>query len=65
MAMSETALAEKIKKVMLEIREETENPDGSMETFCQELAKAIVEEVKKMTITATCSHGPVSVLNIS
>ncbi|MDO4763830.1 MAG: hypothetical protein Q4A00_05560 [Flavobacteriaceae bacterium] len=65
MAMSETALAEKIKRVMLEIREETENPDESMETFCNKLAKAIVEEVRKMSITATCSHGSVSVLNIS
>lgn len=62
--MSETALAEKIKKIMLEIREETNNPDQSMNKFCKALARAIVEETRKITITATAPNGPVSIINI-
>ncbi|MDO4225128.1 MAG: hypothetical protein Q4C75_04470 [Bergeyella zoohelcum] len=62
--MNETALAEKIKNIILEIREDTDNPDGAMETFCNELAKVIIKEVRKATITATCTHGPVNVSKI-
>lgn len=64
MAMSEAALKARIIKVMNEIREETSDPEGSMEAFAQELSQAIVEEVRKMTITATCTHGPVTVQSI-
>lgn len=64
MAMSESALAQNIKKIILEIRTEETNPDESMETFCNQLASVIIAEVRKMTITATCTHGPVSVQNI-
>lgn len=64
MAMNESVLAQNIKKIILEIREEETNPDESMETFCRELAKVIIAEVRKMTITATCTHGPVKVSNI-
>lgn len=64
MAMSESVLAQKIKEIILEIRTEETNPDQSMEAFCNQLASVIVAEVRKMTITATCTHGPVSVQNI-
>lgn len=64
MAMNETALAEKIKQIILEIREDTDNPDGAMETFCNELAKAIIKEVRKMSITATAPNGPVTIVKI-
>lgn len=64
MAMNESALAQNIKKIILEIRTEETNPDESMETFCNRLASVIIAEVRKMTITATCTHGPVSVQNI-
>lgn len=64
MAMSESALAQNIKEIILEIRAEETNPDESMETFCNQLASVIIAEVRKMTITATCTHGPVSVQNI-
>lgn len=65
MAMNAAALAQKIKGVMQEIRTEQDNPDGSMDAFAEKLAAAIVEEVRKMTITATAPNGPVTVVKIS
>lgn len=64
MAMNESALAQNIKKIILEIRTEETNPDESMNIFCSRLASVIIAEVRKMTINATCTHGPVSVQNI-
>lgn len=65
MAMNEADLAQKIKDVMNEIRTEQDNPDGSMNSFAEKLAKAIVDEVKKIKIVATAPNGPVTVVSIN
>lgn len=64
MAMNESVLAQKIKEVMTEIRSEETDPDASMNSFAEKLAKAIVDEVRKITITATAPNGPVTVTKI-
>ncbi len=64
MAMSEGALAQKIKEMILDIRTEIDNPDQSMEQFCEKLAAAIVSEVRKITIVATAPNGPVTVQSV-
>lgn len=64
MAMMETALKAKIIEVMTEIRNETDNPDASMQKFAEKLATAIISEVRKMTITAIAPNGPVTVVKI-
>lgn len=65
MPMVEAVLAQKIKDVMNEIRNEQTDPDASMNSFAEKLAKAIIEEVKKMTITATAPNGPVTIVSIN
>ena len=64
MPMIEAVLAQKIKDVMMEIRAEETDPDASMNNFAEKLAKAIIEEVKKITITATAPNGPVTIIKI-
>lgn len=64
MAMNEADLAQKIIEVMQEIRVEENDPDGSMTTFANRLATAIITEVRKMTITATAPNGTVTIINI-
>lgn len=64
MATSEERLKNKIIKVMDECGKENDNPQDSKEKFAEALAKAVIHEIKQMTITATCSHGPVTVSNI-
>ena len=64
MALNIARLKDKIIAVMMEIREEENNPDNSMNEFAQKLAAAIVEEIKEVTITATAPNGPVTIVKI-
>lgn len=65
MAMNKDDLANKIKEVMADIRKEESDPDASMNLFAEKIAEAIVDEVRKMTITATAPNGPVTVTQIA
>lgn len=65
MAMSETILKQKIIDVMTTIRVEENDPDHSMNEFAQQLASAIITEVKKMTIVANAPNGPVTIVSIN
>lgn len=53
MALNKDRLKNKIKTVMEEIRTEENNPDQSMEKFANDLATAIVEEIKELKINYT------------
>lgn len=64
MALNIARLKDKIIAVMMEIREEENDPDSSMNEFAQKLATAIVEEIKEVTITATAPNGPVTIVKI-
>ena len=64
MAMNETTLANKIKEIIIGIRTEENNPDESMNVFCEKLAKAVVEEVRNAQISATCPNGKVIINSI-
>lgn len=64
MAMNEAVLAQKIKDVMTEIRTEQDDPEASMNAFAEKLALAMVEEVRKLSITATAPNGPVTIIRI-
>lgn len=64
MALNIARLKNKIIAVMMEIREEENDPDSSMNEFAQKLATAIVEEIKEVTITATAPNGPVTIVKI-
>ena len=64
MALNIARLKDKIIEVMMDIREEDNDPDNSMNEFAQKLATAIVEEIKEVTITATAPNGPVTIVKI-
>ena len=64
MALNIARLKDKIIAVMMDIREEENDPDSSMNEFAQKLATAIVEEIKEVTITATAPNGPVTIVKI-
>ena len=64
MALNIARLKQKIIEVMMDIREEENDPDASMNEFAQKIAKAIVEEIKELTITATAPNGPVTIIKI-
>lgn len=57
MSLLESRLSEKIEATMEARSLETENPDASRKSFADELAKAIVEEIKQITIIATVPSG--------
>ncbi|MXV37670.1 hypothetical protein GO491_03095 [Flavobacteriaceae bacterium Ap0902] len=53
MALNKDRLKNKIIATMQQIRTEEDNPEQSMEKFADELALAIVEEIKQITINYT------------
>ena len=64
MATSETRLKEKIIAVMDECSVEENSPETSKEQFAEKLAKAVIFEIKNMTITATAPNGAVTIIKI-
>ena len=65
MATSEERLKNKIIEVMDECRLEEDSPETSKERFAEELAKAVIFEIKNMTITATAPNGTVTIISIT
>lgn len=63
MALNTSRLKEKIK---IAFTEEIENEDETdyLEKVCQKIASAVVEEIKQLTITATCPNGNVTIAKI-
>ncbi|WP_313214252.1 hypothetical protein [Soonwooa sp.] len=64
MATSEERLTNRIIAVMDECGLEENSPEESKIKFAQELAKAVIFEIKNMTITATAPNGAVTIINI-
>jgi hypothetical protein len=64
MATSEQRLKNKIIAVMDQCALEETNPQESKEQFAEKLAKAVIFEIKNMTITATAPNGAVTIIKI-
>ena len=63
MALNITRLKEKIKKAWTE-EMENENENDYLDKVSQKIASAVIEEIKQISITATCTHGPVNIQKI-
>lgn len=63
MALNKDRLKEKIKKAWIS---EAENEDGEdfLDKVCERIASAIIEEIKQVSITATCTHGLVNIQKV-
>ena len=63
MALNKDRLKEKIKKAWMS---EAEKEDGEdfLDKVCERRASAIIEEIKQVSITATCTHGPVNIQKV-
>jgi len=63
MALNITRLKEKIKKAWLsEIENEDENQ--FLDIISEKIATAVIEEIKQITITATCPNGNITIIKI-
>ena len=63
MALSKDRLKEKIKQAWLsEIENEYENQ--FLDTISEKIATAVIEEIKQITITATCPNGNITIIKI-
>lgn len=63
MALNKDRLKEKIKQAWLsEIENEDENQ--FLETISEKIATAVIEEIKQITITATCPNGNITIIKI-
>lgn len=63
MALNKDRLKEKIKQAWLsEIENEDENQ--FLDTISEKIATAVIEEIKQITITATCPNGNITIIKI-
>jgi len=63
MALNITRLKEKIKKAWTE-EMENENENDYLDKVSQKIASAVIEEIKQVSITATCTQGPVNIQKV-
>jgi hypothetical protein len=63
MALNKDRLKEKIKQAWLsEIENEDENQ--FLDIISEKIATAVIEEMKQITITATCPNGNITIIKI-
>lgn len=63
MALNKDRLKEKIKQAWLsEIENEDENQ--FLDIISEKIAAAVIEEIKQITITATCPNGNITIIKI-
>ncbi len=63
MALNKDRLKEKIKQAwFLEMENEDENQ--FLDTISEKIATAVIEEIKQITITATCPNGNITIIKI-
>nr|DAO04461.1 MAG TPA: hypothetical protein [Bacteriophage sp.] len=63
MALNKDRLKEKIKQAWLsEIENEDENQ--FLDIISEKIATAVIEEIKQITITATCPNGNITIIKI-
>lgn len=63
MPLSEQRLQTKIEQIQNELKDE-EDGEIAKTKFAQKLAKAIVEEIKELKITATYNGQPVVIVSL-
>ena len=63
MALNKDRLKEKIKQAWLS---EMENEDENqfLDIISEKIATAVIEEIKQLTITATCPNGNITIIKI-
>ncbi len=63
MALNKDRLKEKIKQAWLS---EMENEDENqfLDIISEKIATAVIEEIKQITITATCPNGNITIIKI-
>jgi hypothetical protein len=63
MALNITRLKEKIKQAWLS---EIENEDDNqfLDIISEKIATAVIEEIKQISITATCPNGNITIIKI-
>lgn len=63
MALNKDRLREKIKQAWLS---EMENEDENqfLDIISEKIATAVIEEIKQITITATCPNGNITIIKI-
>ena len=63
MALNKDRLKEKINQAWLsEIENEDENQ--FLDIISEKIATAVIEEIKQITITATCPNGNITIIKI-
>ncbi len=63
MALNKDRLKKKIKQAWLsEIENEDENQ--FLDIISEKIASAVIEEIKQITITATCPNGNITIIKI-
>ena len=63
MSLNKNRLKEKIKQAWLsEIKNEDENQ--FLDIISEKIATAVIEEIKQITITATCPNGNITIIKI-
>ena len=63
MALNKDRLKQKIKQAWLsEIENEDENQ--FLDIISEKIATAVIEEIKQITITATCPNGNITIIKI-
>ena len=63
MALNKDRFKEKIKQAWLsEIKNEDENQ--FLDIISEKIATAMIEEIKQITITATCPNGNITIIKI-
>ena len=63
MALNKDRLKEKIKQAWLsEIENEDENQ--FLDIISEKIATAVIEEIKQISITATCPNGNITIIKI-
>lgn len=63
MALNKDRLKEKIKQAWLS---EIENEDDNqfLDIISEKIATAVIEEIKQISITATCPNGNITIIKI-
>lgn len=63
MALNKDRLKEKIKQAWL-LEMENEDENQFLDIISEKIATAVIEEIKQITITATCPNGNITIIKI-
>ena len=63
MALNKDRLKEKIKQAWL-LEMENEDENQFLDIISEKIATAVIEEIKQISITATCPNGNITIIKI-